>query len=141
VVIRLLPYGDEHMTIHQKPDGSLLRTHHSINKPKSIWDRKRVQVARALGYKDPERHGKYIIQTHLVKLENGGGYHLVGRYMDLEKYQPKQKYLRNTDKVVMVLVLKFMMRLFLSTKDNPRKSEHRILTSLGDICIEAEGRI
>ena len=37
VVIRFLPYKDEHITIHLQPDGSLLRTHHTMNKPKSVW--------------------------------------------------------------------------------------------------------
>lgn len=44
-IIRLIPYADEHITIHLRNDGSLLRTQSSVNKPKSVWDETNIEIA------------------------------------------------------------------------------------------------
>lgn len=56
VVIRLIPYGAEHISIHAQ-GSSLLKTYSMPDKPTSPWDAARVEAARALGYRDPEKHG------------------------------------------------------------------------------------
>lgn len=95
VVVRLIPHGDEHVSIHAQ-GGSLLKTYSMPDKPPSTWDTTRVEAARALGYRDPERHGKYadhrpLVEPYLFEL----GDHLVGRRVDFASLSTKAKYTKH----------------------------------------------
>lgn len=137
IIIRFIPYKDEHITVHKRRDGSLLRTHFSSNKPKSVWDNTRVTAARGMGYKKPEKHGQYVIHTPLVKLENMQGYFLGGRLIELSGYKPKARYYKKEGLEITAPNNKFLLKLYLSTIDNPRNSQFdKVKTSLGDIFFE-----
>lgn len=134
VVIRFIS-KDEHITIHEGNDGSLLRTHYWPNKPHSKWDEERVGIAKYLGYEHPEKHGNYVIHSPLTKFENGTGYHLVGRLIKLSELNPRQRYYKNISKTVSARDDSFMLNIHLSTKDNPCNScLEKVHTVLGDIC-------
>lgn len=62
VICAFIARDGEHLTVHkQKDTENVLFTFYSKNKVPSTWDPEKVALARALGYKDPERHGQYII--------------------------------------------------------------------------------
>ncbi|MDZ7699903.1 MAG: hypothetical protein U5R49_24250 [Deltaproteobacteria bacterium] len=62
VICVLIARDGEHLTVHrQKDSDDLLFTFYSKNKVPSTWDPEKVEIARGLGYKDPERHGQYVI--------------------------------------------------------------------------------
>lgn len=135
VVIRFLPYKDEHITLHLKEDGSILRTHNAENKSPSVWDNNRIEVARRLSYQNPERHGNYIIHTPLPKIENREGYHLVSRQINLTTYIPRQRYIDRINQTIQAPSEIFLLELNLSTDDNPVFGvSQRITTTLGKIC-------
>lgn len=128
---------DEHITIHSDDDGSLIRTHYYPDKPKSSWDELRVETARRRGNPHPERHGRYPINARLSKIDNAAGYHLVDRQVNLNLLNPSQHYINNIDKVMDAPDDKFMLTLYLSTKENPCSPKlERVATCLGDVCIE-----
>ena len=136
VVIRFISI-DEHISIHRQDDGTLLRTHYYPNKPKSSWDELRVETAKKMLLRDPERHGKYVIHTPLTKINNVAGFHLVGRLIDLPPLNPRQHYINNIEKVMNAPNDKFMLTLYLSTKDNRCGSKlESVATQLGDVCFE-----
>lgn len=140
IVIRLLPFGEEHITLHLNPDGSIVRTHYKPDKAKSVWDETRVEVARSMGNPEPERHGNYVINTPLTKIDNIQGYYLGGRLLDLDSFNPRARYSNNIDHVFNSGLAKFILEIYLSTADNPRpRTSNRVATSLGDICFEFEG--
>ena len=69
VICSLIARGGDHLTIHSQADSeNLLFTYSSKNKVPSTWDPMRVELARKLGYKNPERHGQYFIH-------DGSSYH------------------------------------------------------------------
>ena len=62
VICALIARDGEHLTVHrQKDSDDLLFTFYSKNKVPSTWDPMKVELAKKLGYKDPKRHGQYII--------------------------------------------------------------------------------
>ena len=62
VICALIARDGEHLTVHrQKDSDDLLFTFYSKNKVPSTWDPMKVDIARKLGYKNPERHGQYVI--------------------------------------------------------------------------------
>jgi len=62
VICALIARDGEHLTVHRQKDfEELLFTFYSKNKVPSTWDPMKVELATKLGYKDPERHGQYII--------------------------------------------------------------------------------
>jgi hypothetical protein len=135
VVIRLLPFGQEHITLHRQKDGIILATHYMDNKPPSAWDDMTVQVARTLGYRNPERHGGYTMHRPLFKMVNGGGYNLMGRRIDLNSFNPRQWYYNHIDKTIGAPENIFMLNFHLSTLGNECDSSlQRIMTVLGDVC-------
>lgn len=142
VVIRLIPYEDEHLTIHLNPDGSFVRTHRSENKAKSVGDDLRVEAAAASGrISDPARHGTYIINTPLPEINNQAGYFLGGRLIDLDSFNPRPRYVNHIDVTISAPSPKFMLKMYLSTGNNPADpSLERASTSLGDICFKFESR-
>lgn len=94
VVVRFIPYADEHITIHKDEEGQLLKTHWTKDKPRSTWDEWRVQAARAAGYMKPEKHKGYVVhapftQKGLFKL----GEHILSRTFKLAELSTKIKYM------------------------------------------------
>jgi hypothetical protein len=139
VVIRFIPYGEEHITLHLNPDGSIVGTHYKEDKEKSVWDDLRVEVARRMGIQRPERHGNYFIHTPLPKISNVRGYDLGGRLIDLVLFTPRAHYSNNVDHTFSSGFTKFLLKIYLSTADNPRpRALNKVATSLGDICFEFE---
>lgn len=132
VVIRFIPYGDEHYTLHLQENNEILLTHYSSNKLKSTWDDVTVEVARKLGYKNPERHGKYY-QHRPIPYD---GYMLGGRLVDLNNFSPKTRYQNNIDLSLDVSMPKFVLKTFLNLKNST--SGNKINTSLGTIHFEYE---
>lgn len=95
VIVRLIPYGAEHVSIHARSSG-LLKTYSMSDKPPSTWDEARIAAARAIGYRDPEKHGKYadhrpLVEPYLFAL----GDHLVGRRVDFASLSTKLRYQRH----------------------------------------------
>jgi hypothetical protein len=134
IVVRFIS-RDEHITIHLRTDGKLLRTHYFPDKPSSVWDEERVNTAKKLNINTPERHGNYVINSLLPKFVNGGGYHLVGRLVDLLSLNPRQQYYRKIEKTLHAPADKFMLTVYLSTIDNSCDPQfERVPTSLGDVC-------
>lgn len=63
VICAFIARDGEHLTVHrQKDSDDLLFTFYSKNKVPSTWDPEKVEIARVIGYKDPERHRQYVIQ-------------------------------------------------------------------------------
>lgn len=139
VVIRLLPYGTEHITIHMKPDGELIKNYSLpyVAEPNLID--MVVPIAKQ-EYKDWKKHLKYAFaEQPLRRMENEQGYHLLGRLIDLNGYSPKQKHTKQCDYQFDAKDSKFMLDLYLSTVDNPITNvSARIQTTLGDICFRFE---
>lgn len=134
VIIRFIPYGDEHITIHKQDDGTLLRNHSSSNKPSSVWDNERVKIAGSLGYKNPQKHGQYIIHQPLHKFSNSQGYHLAGRRIDLEVLV-KDKYKQKVDYKFEAPSKTFLLELIVSTPDNPSNNyQQKVPCLFGEIC-------
>lgn len=139
VVIRLLPYGAEHITIHMKPDGELIRNYSLPYVAEPNWLGVITQIAKQ-EFKDWKKHLNYAFAKQpLRRLENDQGYHLLSKLIDLDNYLPKQKYTRSRDFEFDVKDARFMLNLYLSTVDNPITNvSARVQTTLGDICFRFE---
>jgi hypothetical protein len=73
--------SDEHLSLHREEDGRVILL--------------RVEVARKLGYRDPERHGTYVEHRPLSpSVQGADGHLLVGRRITIESAKPKAKYER-----------------------------------------------
>ena len=102
-----------------------------------MWDETRVRVAAAMGIPNPERHGNYVINTPLPKIDNLEGYYLGGRLIDLSSFTPRTRYSNNINYTFNCDFVKFMLQIYLSTTNNSRNdSVNRIATSLGELCFE-----
>jgi hypothetical protein len=132
VIIRFIPYGDEHYTLHLQDNKQVLLTHYSSNKLKSTWDDATVEIARKMGYKEPERHGKYY-QHRPIPFD---GYELGGRLVDLNDFSPKAKYQNKINLTFNVSEPKFMLKTFLNSRN--LTIGDKINTSLGTIHFEYE---
>ncbi len=136
VVLRFIG-RDEHITLHLQQGGSILKTHYFPDKPSSVWDDTNVEVARALNYQQPERHGSYVDNRPLPKIDNIEGYHLLGRRIDLLAIQPRQRYYNHIQQTLIVPNDQFMLEFYLSTQDNHRNSSGLIVNcNLGQLCLE-----
>lgn len=101
-MVRLIPFGSEHVSIHRETTGRLLKTYTMAEKPRSTWDETRVEVARAMRYQDPERHRQYadhrpLVEPYLFAL----GDHLVGRRIDFAELSEKPKYKKHATAAVL----------------------------------------
>src|SRR5437870_13777739 len=81
IVLRKIP--EEHLSLHREDDGGLLLTHSSPDKPPSVWDEDRVQAARALGWRHPEKHGTYYQHHRIYPDASADGWALVRKLIDL----------------------------------------------------------
>lgn len=138
VVLAFIPFQGEHVTLHLQNNGSILKTHHDINKPKSTWDSARVEVARSLEYKDPERHGQYYDHSPLMKICNVSGYYLCGRRINLAENSAGKNYVKERKIIIDAPKNDFMLDLYLSTDDNPylKRGNPFLETSIGKIFME-----
>lgn len=95
VVVRFVPYKDEHITIHRYEE-NLLKTHWMSEKPQSVWDEERVAVARKIGYKNPEKHSGYVVHSPLNKTAMFTfGDHVISRRFALKDLPTKERYVKN----------------------------------------------
>lgn len=136
VVLRFID-RDEHVTLHLRRDGSILKTHYFPDKPSSVWDDTNVEVARSMNYRQPERHGSYVDNRPLPKIDNIEGYYLLGRRIDLQVIQPRQRYYNNIHQTLIVTEDQFMLEFYLSTQNNHRNSSGLVINcNLGQLCLE-----
>lgn len=64
-ICALIARDGEHLTVHQQKESEkLLFTYYSKTKVPSTWDSAKVELAKKLGYTDPERHGRYIFHDN-----------------------------------------------------------------------------
>lgn len=63
----LLAVDGDGRAFAQVTSGGLLKTYSMSDKPPSTWDAARVAAARAMGYRDPQKHGKYADHRPLVE--------------------------------------------------------------------------
>lgn len=136
-MIRFIPYGAEHITIHLAENGVLMKNYSLPHIAEPTWENEAREAAKKC-YKDWEKHLKYAFaEMPLPKIENINGYHLLGRLIDLSAYSPKEKYKKHCDLEIIAPYPKFMLDLYLSTPDKVRSEAiNRFQTSLGDICFE-----
>ena len=114
IVLRMDP--EEHLSLHREDDGGLLLTHSSPGKPPSVWDEARVRGARALGWRDPEKHGTYYQHHRIYPFSNVEGYHLVGKLIELARVHPaKPKYARLPHIAIAAPASTFMLQVNLTT--------------------------
>jgi hypothetical protein len=135
VVIVIRSERDEHLTLHREKDGALMLTHSSPDKPPSTWDAKRVEAARAVGYRNPEKHANYYTHRSLFPVIGMDGYELVARRITLAAAKPTQKYGRASRITVEAPASEFMLAFHLATIDQPYSApdEPRVSTHLGDL--------
>lgn len=139
VLITFVQLEGEHITLHRQPHGRILRTHYSETKPKAKWDDARVAIARKLGYRDPERHGRYYIHSPLIRIFNIPGYTIGGRRLDLRSLKRGKKYLSWKRLVIELDGENAMVGIYLSTPDNRREGMGlRVKTFLGELVFERE---
>ena len=97
LVIRLLPYGAEHITIHMTADGELLKNYSLPYVAEPNWVDVSTPIAKQQ-YTDWKKRLKYAFAEQPIRrMENDQGYHLLGRLVDLNGYSPKQKYTKQCD--------------------------------------------
>ena len=70
VVFAFLNVDGEHLTIHRQDDGMFLLTHRSKNKPLRPVDEQKIESARSIGWRNPERHGQYYLHQPLTTKES-----------------------------------------------------------------------
>jgi hypothetical protein len=133
IVIRSEP--NEHLTLHRESDGTVLLTHWSEDKPAGTWDAANVEVARSLGYRDPERHAHYYAHRPLFPVQGMDGHELGGRRIDLEAATDKAKYAAPQRIVVDAPARTFMLTFHLATPEQPYSSpdDPHVATSFGDL--------
>ena len=127
-----------HLTLH-KEDENILLTVYDENKPLSGGGKARIAIARKLGYRDPERHAKYIAHQLLYKCINDDGYYLMGRTTNLADCPSLNK---NKDAIVISCVeSEFLLELYLARPENVYSclDVNYVSTSLGDIYFKIKG--
>lgn len=129
----------EHLTLHLQPDGILLRNYWDQDKSKGSWDDERVEVARKLGFKNPEKHGKYIAHNPVGHISDEIPLHLIGRRINLnDAPNDKDKYRKLECLVIDVPTEEIMISFYLYPKATPQDSLGYMRTSLGFIVLKAE---
>ena len=122
---------DEHLSLH-RDDSGLLLTHWSAYKPPSVWDADRVMAASAMGFRDPERHGKYYQHQHIYPDE--AGWLLLKTRVTLSRVTEKSKYAKRTRIVIAAPSEEFMLAINLATPpESPSMEPDRVNTRMGDL--------
>jgi hypothetical protein len=140
VVVRLRqPHWESHLTLHRRTEKPILLTLSMKDKPPSVHDEARVQVARRLGYEDPERHGNYVTQQELHPTENVTGFPLVGWAIDLASVTDKRRYRTQPLLELEAPAARCLVSVYLSTAEFPINSdEPYVATPLGDLYFRFE---
>lgn len=131
IYIRTEP--NEHLSLHGQEDGSVLLTHWSPGKPASVWDEARVRIARAIGYRDPERHGKYYQHRAVVmgRFANSDDM-LVGKRVDIAAASAKAKYTRGPSIEIAAPAQQFMVHMYI-TATLSTSGEPHVPTAFGNL--------
>jgi hypothetical protein len=132
IVIRSEP--NEHMTLHRQDDGTVLLTHWSEDKPPGTWDETNVEIARSLGYGDPDRHAHYYAHRPVFPVHGMDGHELGGRRINIEAATAKAKYAKAKRIVIDTPRREFMLTFHLATPEQPYSSPDapHVVTSFGD---------
>lgn len=137
IILRKEP--EEHLSLHREDDGGLLLTHSSPGKPPSVWDEARIRGARALGWRDPEKHGTYYQHHRIYPEASPDGWPLVGKLIDLAAVRAmKPKYERAPRIAIAAPAATFMLHVTLTTPGQvPASEEPRIATAFGELYFRA----
>lgn len=94
--------------------------------------------ARALGWRDPEKHGTYY-QHHRIPEDAPGGWLLVGKLIDLAAVRPmRAKYERALRIAIVAPAPLLMLHVNLTSPSQVRASdEPRIVTAFGELSFRA----
>jgi hypothetical protein len=141
VTIMIRSEADEHLSLHRTTDGGILLTYYNPALASSVHDKARVSAARAHGYGDPERHGKYIAHWPVwPKVIGMDGYELCRRRIYLEQATAKRKYERMARIEIDAPATEFMLTFILATPEQPysRRDEPHVSTSFGDLYFRPE---
>jgi len=123
------------VTLHARDGEPILLTIFISDKSPGSLDELRVEAARKAGFRDPERHGKYLSHQELHRIQNVDGFPLVGFHVDLSSFRDKPKYARRERVEIEAPSDSFMLWPYLSTPEFPIDSpdEPHVNTPLGDI--------
>lgn len=145
IIVRFMPYGSEHITIHEDSKGHFIKNLWSSHSYKSEWEIQSIcMAAKMSNYKNWQKHDKYeLAELPLVKFLNGNGYHLVTRFINLDSYKPKTRYLKQIhDLDINTVDTEFMISIFLSTSDYACEGNlPKITLNLGSLCIQILDKI
>jgi hypothetical protein len=136
VTIMIRSEVDEHLSLHHEAEGGTLLTYYNPAFASSSHDEARVSAARAHGYRDPERHGKYIAHWTLpARVVGMDGHILAGRRIFLDQATSKLKYERMPRVDIEAPAAEFMLDLILATAEQPysKPDEPHVSTSFGDL--------
>ena len=127
---------DWHLTLHKKEDGSILRTLYDPTKRRGSIDHQYVETAKALGYKNPDKHGNYIAHSTLIRFSNYKGYHLVNIRLDL-LLLPKENKLSFRKKVYLKTSKPNIDLKFILITENETFNPDSVIipTKLGDVAV------
>lgn len=132
VFVFLRARADEHLSLHREVDGSTLFTIWSPDKPRSVWDDARVNVARRLGHGDPERHAHYYVHRRLYGPAVGEDVEmLVGWAVRITAASRRAKYERMASLEVVAPAEECMVRVLLRTSGDT--SEPGVATAFGTL--------
>jgi hypothetical protein len=137
VVLHFLEAKQEHLTLHLQQRGIVLRTHWSSEKPKGGWDDTRVEIAKKLGFTNPEKHGKYYVHSPVGSISDSLPLHLIGKQVDINKApNDKLKYKKLRKVTIEVPAEVIMVSFYLYPTGLPSGSLEFIETSLGTIIMD-----
>ncbi len=140
VVLNFLFSTEEHITLHPKETGEILKNHWYKNKPIKNWDNENVEIAKSLYYKDPQRHQFYInhslIMDHTRSLSN----HLVSRRININNApKDKNKYRKLPKATIEIPSKEIMVSFYLQPiKSNEDNTLGQINTTLGILILKIE---
>ena len=99
----------------------------------------RVQIARGLGYENPERHRDYLRHEELHPIENVAGFPLVGWGIDLASVTDKPRYRTRPHLELEAPAARCRVSVYLSTAEFPINTEEpHVATPLGDLYFRFE---
>ena len=133
-------YAGEDMSILRQ-DEYIVFTEHDPANARSTWKDVIIETARAIGLRDPERHGDYIQHKPLILGMNPTGYSLGGRRLNLQRHGRDNRYLRQDTASIGTSDAKNpMMWTVLSTIANkyPGNMIGSFKTTMGDLCFYFE---
>lgn len=142
--LHILSQTNSHYTVeYQKSRLTIPKNTHSLvsynwNSPtiKGVWSTAKVDVAKKLGFKNPDKHATSS-QGILAKFVDSTGYNIGAVRVELNKSSSKNRYLKKSDKIseIQLPEKELMLRFTLSTDENPYKGKGNfsIKTKLGEL--------